>query len=301
MSDATDLPFLRIGELSRRVGVSEHLLRAWELRYGLLDPARSEGGYRLYTTADEYRVRRMLDYLSQGLAAAQAAHAAKAESDRRNAEVDPPDPEKLSLNQSYLMLREHLDHFDGAAVQYLLDRLFTEFTLETVFRHVLLPYLDEMGTRWMAQTLSVGQEHFASNIFRGRLAQLAQGWGEGQGPVAFLACPPGEAHEFALLIAGITLHRHGWVIKYFGTDTPLDDIVELTSQTRPALVLLAATVSQRFADVIPELRQLSALTSLVVGGRGASQALADQCGATVVGGDPVSVAKEVAIFIKKRA
>ena len=31
---------LRIGELSRRVGVSPELLRAWERRYGLLHPAR---------------------------------------------------------------------------------------------------------------------------------------------------------------------------------------------------------------------------------------------------------------------
>jgi DNA-binding transcriptional MerR regulator len=45
--------FLRIGELSRRVGVSPELLRAWERRYGLLRPTRSRGGFRLYSTADE--------------------------------------------------------------------------------------------------------------------------------------------------------------------------------------------------------------------------------------------------------
>src|SRR5450631_2613593 len=48
---------LRIGELSRRVGVSEHVLRAWESRYGLLKPARSPGGYRLYSEDDQSRVR----------------------------------------------------------------------------------------------------------------------------------------------------------------------------------------------------------------------------------------------------
>jgi MerR family transcriptional regulator, light-induced transcriptional regulator len=34
---------LRIGELSRRSGVSPQLLRAWERRYGLLQPTRSAG------------------------------------------------------------------------------------------------------------------------------------------------------------------------------------------------------------------------------------------------------------------
>ena len=58
---------LRIGELSRRVGVSEHLLRAWESRYGLLSPVRSPGGFRLYSAGDEQRVRRMQFHLAQGL------------------------------------------------------------------------------------------------------------------------------------------------------------------------------------------------------------------------------------------
>src|SRR5674476_1657649 len=70
---------LRIGELSRRVGVSEHVLRAWETRYGLLSPARSTGGFRLYSEDDENRVRRMQSHLADGLAAAQAASASIAE------------------------------------------------------------------------------------------------------------------------------------------------------------------------------------------------------------------------------
>ncbi len=70
---------LRIGELSRRVGVSDHLLRAWESRYGLLRPMRSAGGFRLYTQSDEGRVRRMQSHLARGLSAAEAARAAIAE------------------------------------------------------------------------------------------------------------------------------------------------------------------------------------------------------------------------------
>jgi MerR family transcriptional regulator, light-induced transcriptional regulator len=63
-------PGFRIGELSRRTGVSAQLLRAWEHRYGLLQPTRSAGGYRLYTEADERRVRRMQAHLADGLSAA---------------------------------------------------------------------------------------------------------------------------------------------------------------------------------------------------------------------------------------
>src|SRR5690606_9907139 len=70
---------LRIGELSRRLGISHHLLRAWERRYGLLRPQRSAGGFRLYSAADLRRVRRMQEHLAQGLSAAEAAGAAIAE------------------------------------------------------------------------------------------------------------------------------------------------------------------------------------------------------------------------------
>src|SRR5690349_7838166 len=73
-------PALRIGELSRRLGVSDHLLRAWETRYGLLHPVRSTGGYRLYSDADAERIRRMQAHLAEGLSAAQAAQAVLAES-----------------------------------------------------------------------------------------------------------------------------------------------------------------------------------------------------------------------------
>ena len=57
-------PVLRIGELSRRAGVSGHVLRAWERRYGSPQPVRSDGGFRLYTEADEKRIRQMRDDLA---------------------------------------------------------------------------------------------------------------------------------------------------------------------------------------------------------------------------------------------
>src|SRR5215208_873021 len=64
---------LRIGELSRRTGVSPELLRAWEQRYGLLRPLRSAGGFRLYSAQDERRVAVMRSHLERGLSAAEAA------------------------------------------------------------------------------------------------------------------------------------------------------------------------------------------------------------------------------------
>src|SRR5437763_1126424 len=68
-----DMQMLRIGELSKRSGVSPELLRAWERRYKLLEPARSSGGLRLYSLDDLERVRTMRRHITEGVAAAEAA------------------------------------------------------------------------------------------------------------------------------------------------------------------------------------------------------------------------------------
>src|SRR5512142_3559525 len=78
-------PVLRIGERSRRLGVSGQVLRAWESRYGLLQPGRSPGGFRLYSEADESRVRRMQAHLARGLSAAEAAQAVLGDASRAGA------------------------------------------------------------------------------------------------------------------------------------------------------------------------------------------------------------------------
>ncbi|HEU4423450.1 MAG TPA: MerR family transcriptional regulator, partial [Pilimelia sp.] len=206
MSDPSPPAVLRIGELSRRLGVSDHVLRAWERRYSLLRPVRSTGGFRLYSEADLERVRRMQAYLAQGLSAAEAARAAIDVAPPSDPVVDPGAP---ALGEAVDSLARAVDEFDEPAAQAVLDRLFSTLTVETLLRDVLLPYLHELGERWERGSASVAQEHFASNVIRGRLASLARGWGHGRGPRAVLACAPDELHDIALLAFGIVLNRNG--------------------------------------------------------------------------------------------
>ena len=215
-------PVLRIGELSRRLGVSDHVLRAWESRYGLLQPVRSAGGFRLYSEADESRVRRMQAHLARGLSAAEAARAVLGEDNGAGDLGRAAGPHRAAPTAGALPddLRQALDAFDEPAAQAVLDRLVSDLSLTTVLRDVVLPYLTELGERWESGTASVAQEHFASNVIRGRLAGLARGWGNGHGPRAVLACPPGELHDLALMVFGIVLNRNGWRIDYLGMNTP---------------------------------------------------------------------------------
>jgi MerR family transcriptional regulator, light-induced transcriptional regulator len=179
---------VRIGELSRRVGVSTELLRAWERRYGLLRPARSTGGFRLYGREDEERVRLMQDHLGQGLSAAEAASLALA-GERPRA---PAAAAGHSPVDALERLRTALDGFDELEAQFVIDDLLAGFTLDTILRDVVLPYLRELGERWERGEVSVAQEHYASGLLRGRLLGLARGWGRGVGPHVLLAGAPGE-------------------------------------------------------------------------------------------------------------
>ena len=284
---------LRIGELSRRVGVSEHVLRAWESRYGLFDPVRSPGGFRLYSEADEQRVRRMQHHLASGLRAAEAARAAIAEG--RTAAAIPSRrrrSDEADLHTSAADLRTALDALDEPAAQAVLDRLMSDFTLTATLRDVVLPYLRELGERWATGEVTIVQEHFASNVLRGRLAGLARGWGNGDGPRAVLACAPGELHDLPLLIFGIILHRRGWRVDFFGADTPVAELVDGARRNPPDLVVVTAVEPQLLTAIHSDLTQLAAVAPLAVAGAGASPDIADAVGARMLTGDPVTAAEQ---------
>jgi DNA-binding transcriptional MerR regulator/methylmalonyl-CoA mutase cobalamin-binding subunit len=314
MASESDPAVLRIGELARRVAVNQDLLRAWERRYGLLKPVRSPSGFRLYSGADEQRVRRMQAHLGRGLAAAEAARAALDEEinhsvaappvapaaaddpTRPNASAPPEAPLPVT-NQGLTGLAEELRHaldeLDGPAAEAVLDRLFADFTVETTLREVLVPYLSDLGDRWAQGAIGVTTEHFASNLLRARLASLARGWGQGHGPRAVLACPPGERHDLPLLVFGVVLHRNGWRIIYLGADTPLADLAHTVTEKRPDVVILAAVTPERFQESIPDLITLARTAPLRLAGAGATTSIADTVGATILAGDPITEAQRI--------
>ena len=139
-----------------------------------------------------------------------------------------------------------------------------------VLREMVLPYLAELGQRWERGAVSVAQEHFASNVIRGRLAGLARGWGNGHGPRAVLACPPGELHDLALMVFGIVLNRNGWRIDYLGTSTPVEDLTGAVEARRPDLVVLAATLPETLEPLVAQLTVLARHAPLALAGPGAT-------------------------------
>jgi DNA-binding transcriptional MerR regulator/methylmalonyl-CoA mutase cobalamin-binding subunit len=280
----------RIGELARRVGLSEHVLRAWERRYEVVRPTRTASGYRLYSTADEQRLRQMTRLVQQGMPPAEAARTIL--SGPSAAADGPLDPATSRLvGASRRRLRTALFSMAEPRSQAVLDEVLAVVPLEIAITRVLLPLLREIGEGWQDGQVSVAQEHFATAILRGRLASLARGWGERSGPRALLACPPDERHDLGLLMFGLLLARQGWSISFLGADTPISAVAATAEAQRVDVVVLAATGAARLKAVAGEVRELAARVRVVLAGPGATGSIP---GAQLLTGDLVESVAAVA-------
>jgi len=278
---------LRIGELSRRTGVSPELLRAWERRYGLLHPVRSDGGLRLYQARDLERVLRMQQHLTEGLAAAEAAVlVAENESGSEGLAFDP-----VRVRSD---LGSALEGFDESAAQAILDSVISSTTLDAMLSEVVLPYLHELGLGWERGEVSVAQEHFATSVLRGRLLGLARGWGRGYGPRALLACLPGEQHDLGLIAFGLALRSRNFRIAYLGGDLPIESVAGAADVVEPTAVVLSAVKPGPFRTFHAELKDLASRHRTFIGGAGADEAEAKEIGATLLSGGPVEEADRLA-------
>jgi MerR family transcriptional regulator, light-induced transcriptional regulator len=282
---------LRIGELSKRSGVSPELLRAWERRYHLFRPTRSAGGLRLYSPADLERVREMQRHLATGVAAAEAAALAL----RTETAEGSSAPAALRVE-----LAAALDGFDEPRAQAILDRLLAVATVDALLTEVVMPYLGELGERWARREASVAQEHFASGVLRGRLLGLARGWGLGVGPAAVLACLPGEQHDLGLIAFGLALRARGWRIVYLGPDSPVDTIEDAIRRLTPDLVVVHAVDRDLVRPQLRRLRRLAEHHRIGLGGAAAG-AMSAGPGILSLGGGVVDEATRVTELVRSGA
>ncbi|MEO6713165.1 MAG: MerR family transcriptional regulator [Mycobacteriales bacterium] len=296
---------MHIGDLARRLGMRVDTLRAWERRYGLLQPQRSTGGFRLYSRADEAIVRAMIVEIDRGFPPAQAAKLALAGRPPRAAALPaamqaadhaPAEPavSGTNLEVATAELYRTLMYFGGVRAHEMLDVLLAELTLNTVLRDVVMPCLRLIGDAWERGDINVAQEHFSSQVIRDRLLGLAREWDQGLGPRVVLACPTDEQHDIALICFGLVLSRSGWRVTFLGPDTPMEALAHAAETLSPDLMVLTANEEGSFVAIAAGLRALAAGHQLAIAGRGATPAVARAAGATVLAGGPVEAAVQVA-------
>lgn len=273
LSEYPSTPLYNIKAVVQATGISPSTLRAWERRYRVCQPQRTESGYRLYSDRDIAMIRWLKAQVDAGMAISQAVSwldsLAEEASGLENVALpglngsplraaQRPAQTRLDVRNSSALVRgvvNALLRFDEQQAEALLTEAFGLYPLEHVGEEIVTPALVEIGERWHKGEISVTMEHFATNYLSQRLAVLLRGAaGTQTGPLIWVACAPSELHEIGALLLVIYLRRAGHRVHYMGKDIPVEDFVRETQRARPAMVLLSASMP----DVIPELAMLTA-------------------------------------------
>ena len=214
-----------IKEAATRSGVSIPTLRAWERRYGVVRPSRTESGYRLYDEAAIDRLRVMRELIADGWGASQAAaHVRDAGAEQGLPAPENPSTTATAVGGSRRRQRDLVAaarRIDGAELEALLDEMFASVSFERAMADAVFPALVAIGDAWARGELDISGEHAASNAVVRRLARHfdAAGRADWQ-PRAIFGLPPGSHHEIGLLAFAVAARRAGVPILYLGADVP---------------------------------------------------------------------------------
>lgn len=250
---------------AERVGISPSTLRAWERRYGVVTPDRTEAGYRVYSEEDVRALARMARLVEAGRPPSLAAQesqrqaslstpAAEAPSTEARASELGPTPDGEALLEALL---EAAAVLDADRLEVILDQMVARGSFESVVDQSLIPALDALGAAWEAGRVSVAGEHLVSNAVLRRLAAAYEAASRlAAGPRVLLGMPPGGRHELGLFAFAVAARRHGLVTDYLGADLPVPDWVTAVEAQDVAAVVLAIPTG---ADVAPTAAVIAAL------------------------------------------
>lgn len=230
-----------IGDVANLTGVSTSTLRAWETRYQLLTPDRTDAAYRKYSEHDVETVRRMRLLVDSGVPARRAAALAREPGDSSldGTTTPVPTPPVAPLIGDHAALLNAARRYDPVALRGVLDEAFALATVERVIDDWLMPSLTRLGEEWRAGTVDVAVEHFLTAAVMRRLAALFEAT-IANGPRVVVGLPPGSRHELPALAFSVCLRRAGVDALYLGADVPIDSWRPVITQTHPRAVVIAA-------------------------------------------------------------
>ncbi len=245
-------------------GVPVATLRAWERRYAVVTPQRTEGGYRLYDDGALAAIRAMSELVAGGWSPRQAAGEVLRRGVRPGAVIATEAPATNGLPQGAPEHAAATEDFvraardmDTAALGAILDDRFGRGSFESVVDDWLMPALVAVGDAWAAGELTTAAEHLTSNAVLRRLATAFEAAANSAlGPRILVGLAPGCRHELGALAFATAARRAGLTVTYLGADLPVQSWIDAVGQDSPRAVVLAAP---RRRDVGPVARVAAAL------------------------------------------
>lgn len=282
---ADDKGKYRINAVAEMTGIPAATLRAWERRYGVPEPQRTESSYRVYSDADIELIRRVRELCDQGMAPSEAARTVMIDAEQRKApSANSADP---FVHASDAIVHA-VEGFDPKQVESAVRHAMALGPASTVFDRVFRPAMIEIGQRWHDGVFSVGQEHMATSIIESATAAMLRLVSrEDSDRTAVVACFADDTHTLSSF--GFALHMASWgfnVVR-LGARTPPHAIRQAVDELSPALVGLSATVvpaSHRARELVEEYAAACGDTPWMVGGSAAADLaeLVEQHGGTIV-------------------
>ncbi len=260
-----------IKEAAARTGLSVPVLRAWERRYGVVEPGRTPSGYRLYNDNDLARLRAMRDLVNGGWSPSTAAASIVDHPPESESHAVRSTPEPAGLVKGFADAAARMDE---AHLEQVLDEMTSLGSFEHVVEAYLLPAMVAVGDGWERGDLDVAAEHSASHAVLRRLAAAfeAAGRGSTESRPVLVGLPPGARHELGGLAFSVAARRAGLRVTYVGADLPVADWVEAVGlAVARAAVIAVPTSADRVAakELILALRSAYPSGMVVaVGGRG---------------------------------
>lgn len=317
----SDLPLFNTKAVVHQTGVPAPTLRAWERRYGILTPRRGENDYRLYSERDMAMITWLHDRITSGLTISQAIALLRSlEASRRRGRrvrvtgavaqeiheataaniVAPQSASALSLGDLRAELLNHCLQLDEASATNTIAQAFAVYSVEDVCLHLFMPTLTQLGQMWQDGDIPSAIEHFASALIRGRLDSVFRSSPTYErAPLMMVGCAPGELHEIGALMLALFLRRAGLHVVYLGQSVELESLLSTIQSSRPAGLLLSATMRPQ-AEALGEIaRRLEEMGQCAPGFYVGGQALTDdpelasQIQGTFLGLDAPNAALEI--------
>lgn len=216
-------------------------------REGLIQPARTDGGHRLFAPADLERIVQIKSWQAQRLSLAEIR-------DRLTVRAEP---EAVTAHFLEAMLRG-----DAHASQAVFEASERGLPLGALFQQVLQPAMVEVGTRWASGDLRIGQEHEITEAARDIIAELAGRYAlpAADRPRPLAACVAGEGHDLGLRMIVALLRSRGLGVDFLGAHVGRKILLEEVLARRPPIVLLSATLHARLPAArraVTALRQIA--------------------------------------------
>lgn len=229
-----------IREVARLTGVNPVTLRAWERRYGLIQPTRTESGHRLYSPADVAEVRAILGWLERGVAVSKVGRLlARSQTVKAQAPSEPPQGAS-----EYAHWRDRLSAavqaFDELTLTRLYGQVFATYPLVLAFEEIFMPIWEH--SRLRVDSFGITSEWaFLDHFLRGKvLKRLQFVQRESIDTHIVLSAVPGQCHELELLVATLLLSSERVWVQPLGMAQPLEELSLVCERIQPqALVLFS--------------------------------------------------------------